>query len=48
MSIANETIRLLENRVSIRRFSDKPVEPHIIDTVLHAAFRAPTSSNIQA
>ena len=48
MSIANETIRLLENRVSIRRFSDKPVEPHIIDAVLHAAFRAPTSSNIQA
>ena len=48
MSIINETINLLENRVSIRRFSDESVEPHLINAVLHAAFRAPTSSNIQA
>lgn len=38
----------LARRVSVRDFSDRPVEDALIDTVLKAAFRAPTSSNIQA
>ena len=44
----SETIRLLENRVSIRKYSDEPVSEEIIEAVLGAAFRAPTSSNIQS
>jgi nitroreductase len=38
----------LARRVSVRDFSDRPVDDALIDTVLKAAFRAPTSSNIQA
>ena len=44
----SETIRLLENRVSIRKYSDEPVPEAMIETVLQSAFRAPTSSNIQS
>ncbi|MDD9924779.1 MAG: nitroreductase family protein [Rhodospirillaceae bacterium] len=44
----SETIRLLENRVSIRKYSDEPVSEEIIEAVLRSAFRAPTSSNIQS
>ncbi len=45
---ASETIALLRNRVSVRKFTDAPVSEAMIETVLRAAFRAPTSSNIQA
>ncbi|MEM7442615.1 MAG: nitroreductase family protein [Pseudomonadota bacterium] len=38
----------LARRVSVRDFSERPVDDALIDTVLKAAFRAPTSSNIQA
>ncbi len=38
----------LARRVSVRDYSDRPVEESMIDTILKAAFRAPTSSNIQA
>lgn len=44
----SETIRLLQNRVSVRAFEDRPVEDETVHAVLKAAFRAPTSSNIQA
>ncbi|MBT3307374.1 MAG: hypothetical protein HN377_12960 [Alphaproteobacteria bacterium] len=44
----SETIRLLENRVSVRNFDDRPVPGETVDAVLKAAFRAPTSSNVQA
>ena len=44
----SETIALLANRVSVRKFADRPVDEAIIEAVLRAAFRAPTSSNIQA
>lgn len=46
--ITSETIRVLENRVSVRKYSDTPVTDAQVDAVLKAAFRAPTSSNIQA
>ncbi len=44
----SETIQPLERRVSVRRYVDAPVDERTIEAVLEAAFRAPTSSNIQA
>ena len=34
--------------MSVRDFTDRPVEDATVDAILQAAFRAPTSSNIQA
>ncbi|MDA1098716.1 MAG: NADPH-dependent oxidoreductase [Proteobacteria bacterium] len=48
MSYSSETIALLNNRVSVRKFKSDPVPEALIDEVLNAAFRAPTSSNIQS
>lgn len=44
----SETIRLLQSRVSVRRFTDRAVDDAVLEALLEAAFRAPTSSNIQA
>ena len=44
----SETIRLLHSRVSVRRYTDRPVDDAHVEAVLRAAFRAPTSSNIQS
>ena len=44
----SDTIRVLQNRVSIRKYSDEPVSDAHIEAILRAAFRAPTSSNIQS
>ena len=44
----SETIETLANRVSVRAFTDEPVTDGQVDAVLKAAFRAPTSSNIQS
>lgn len=44
----SETIRLLTERVSVRRYADRAVPDAMVEAVLRAAFRAPTSSNIQA
>ncbi len=46
--LTSETIELLHQRVSVRSYADKPVDDATIDAVLAAAFRAPTSSNIQS
>lgn len=46
--ITSETIEVLHNRVSIRKYSDEPVTEAQVEAILSAAFRAPTSSNIQA
>ena len=48
MPETSETIDLLNNRVSVRKYKDQAVPEELIDTVLKAAFRAPTSSNIQS
>lgn len=45
---SSETTRILHQRVSVRRYADRPVPDEAVDAVLRAAFRAPTSSNIQA
>src|SRR6056297_3755050 len=44
----SETIEALLNRVSVRSYSDEPVKPETVEGILEAAFRAPTSSNIQS
>ena len=44
----SETIRTLLNRRSIRKYTDRPVAEETVEAVLRAAFRAPTSSNIQS
>jgi nitroreductase len=47
-SPSSETINLLNERVSVRQFDTRPVGKPLLDGILSAAFRAPTSSNIQA
>jgi nitroreductase len=46
--ITSETIEVLHNRVSIRKYSQEPVTEAQVEAILKAAFRAPTSSNIHA
>ena len=48
MSYSSETIALLNNRVSVRKYKSDPVPEALIDEILNAAFRTPTSSNIQS
>lgn len=44
----SETIELLSKRVSVRRYKPDPVPDAMVEAILRAAFRAPTSSNIQS
>jgi nitroreductase len=44
----SDTIRALQNRVSVRKYTDQPVTDQEVEAILRAAFRAPTSSNIQS
>lgn len=46
--LESDTTRTLASRVSVRSFTDEPVTDAQVDAVLKAAFRAPTSSNIQS
>jgi len=46
--LTSDTIETLANRVSVRSYTDEPVTDEQVDAVLRAAFRAPTSSNIQS
>lgn len=48
MQTTSETIELLRNRVSVRKYDGRPVGEDMLKAVLEAAFRSPTSSNIQA
>jgi nitroreductase len=43
----NETIRAIQGRHSVRKFSQKPVEERLLVEVLEAANRAPSSYNLQ-
>jgi len=47
-AVGSETIEVLMQRRSIRRYSDTPVTDAHVDAILGAALRAPTSSNVQA
>lgn len=42
----NETIKCIENRRSVRKFSDAPITAEEKKTILHAAMRAPTAGNM--
>lgn len=46
--IDSETINVLLQRRSIRKYAAKPLDDAHVDAILGAALRAPTSSNIQA
>lgn len=43
-----ETIRLIESHRSIRRFTDRQIEPEVLKSIFQAARWAPTSHNMQA
>jgi nitroreductase len=43
----DETIRLLTERASCRKFLDKPVPPDVLHTILRAGVHAPTGGNLQ-
>jgi nitroreductase len=46
--LSSETIELLSNRRSIRKFEAREIPADLIEAILRASFRAPTSSNIQS
>ena len=42
----NETLRLINDRVSLRRYADRSIDPEEIDSIIHSAMRAPTAGNM--
>lgn len=46
--LTSETAEVLHGRVSVRKYTKEPVSEATIEAILKAAFRAPTSSNIQS
>lgn len=44
----NDTIKMLLNHMSIRKYLDKPVDRETVDTIVRCAQMAPTSSHFQA
>ncbi|HEX2687811.1 MAG TPA: NADPH-dependent oxidoreductase [Kofleriaceae bacterium] len=47
-AVSSETLRVLEDRASVREFTADFVEDELVMTILRAACRAPTSDNLQA
>lgn len=43
----NQTLRLLHERASCRSFSDKKIEPDVLQSILEAGTHAPTGGNLQ-
>ncbi len=41
----NETLKLISNRKSVRKFADKKISKDDIDSIIHSAMRAPTAGN---
>lgn len=46
--VTNDTLLTINNRRSIRQFTDQPVSPEQIHTILHAANQAPSAHNQQS
>lgn len=44
----NETIKLIQNHRSIRKYTDKPISDDILKTIVTSAQWAPSSHNVQA
>lgn len=42
----NEVIKTINNRISLRKYADKPVTKEELDIILHSAMRAPTAGNM--
>lgn len=42
----NTTLDLLNNRMSLRKYADKPIEQKDLDQILEGAMRAPTAGNM--
>ena len=42
----NQTLNLIKNRMSLRRYEDRPIEKKDLDLILEAAMRAPTAGNM--
>ncbi|UTH72606.1 NADPH-dependent oxidoreductase [Chromobacterium sp. IIBBL 290-4] len=43
----NETLRLMQQHHSVRSYQDKPVAPEVLDAILDAGWKGPTSINGQ-
>ncbi len=44
--MTNAILTLLDQRVSLRKYADKPVTKEELDSILHGAMRAPTAGNM--
>ena len=42
----NSTLELLNNRMSLRKYADKPIDEQELDIILQGAMRAPTAGNM--
>lgn len=42
----NETIELIQERMSLRRYAPKAIEPEHLDAIMHSTLRAPTAGNM--
>jgi len=42
----NETLKLLDDRTSLRNYSPKAVTKEDLQSILHGAMRAPTAGNM--
>ena len=42
----NETIKLLSERMSLRRYSPEPIRAEHLETIMHSTMRAPTAGNM--
>jgi len=42
----NETLKLIDERGSLRRYADRPIALEHVEAILHSAIRAPTAANM--
>ncbi|MBS4538682.1 nitroreductase family protein [Clostridium sp. D2Q-11] len=42
----NETLNVLNNRISLRRYKDKPISEDHLEQILYSTMRAPTAGNM--
>ena len=42
----NETIKLMRERMSLRKYSPEPIEPEHLEAIMHSTTRAPTAGNM--
>lgn len=42
----NDTLRLIDQRMSLRRYASRPIAPEHVEAILHSALRAPTAANM--